>query len=113
MKGLKKNEQFRLVYREGARVVGEKIAICYLKRGKEGIIPGFVASKKKVGSAYQRNRAKRLMREIFGNISGRIKEENLWIVFIASFRPKETSFHELTEDVESSLGRAGIISTCG
>jgi ribonuclease P protein component len=75
-----------------------------------GILPGFVASKK-VGKAYQRNRAKRLMREAFRKLRERISEENLWIVFIASFRPSEVSFLEIREDVEDSLGRAGLISS--
>ena len=107
---LKRNSQFRVVYDEGERVVGHAITICYVRTGDEGIVPGFVASKKRVGKAYQRNRAKRLMREIFQMIRHRIKENNLWIVFIASFDPRETSFQDLFRDVESSLGRAGLIS---
>ncbi len=116
MKGLKKNRQFGLVYREGKRQAGTKITILYLERSGEGekentgILPGFVASKKNVGKAYQRNRAKRLMREIFRKVEGRITEKNIWIVFIASFRPEETSFQELLEDVISSMESAGLIS---
>jgi ribonuclease P protein component len=110
---LKRNSQFRVVYSEGERVVGDKITICYIRKGTEGIVPGFVASKKRVGKAYQRNRAKRLMREIFGKLHNRIEEQNLWIVFIASFDPNGTSFQDLYRDVESSLGRAGLISQCG
>ena len=109
---LKKNSQFRLVYRSGEREAGKNIIICYLRKGDEGIVPGYVASKK-IGKANQRNRAKRLMREIFKRLKGRITEKNLWIVFIASFRPEETPFQELLEDVELSLGRAGLILKCG
>ena len=110
---LRRNSQFRVVYSEGRRVVGNSITICYIRKGNEGIVPGFVASKKRVGKAYQRNRAKRLMREIFGRLRHRIEEQNLWIVFIASFDPNETTFQDLFNDVESSLGRAGLISKCG
>lgn len=110
---LKRNSQFRIVYGEGDRVVGEAITICYIRKGHEGIVPGFVASKKRVGKAHQRNRAKRLMREIFRKLRQRFEEQNLWIVFIASFNPNETSFQDLFRDVESSLGRAGLISKCG
>ena len=110
---LKRNSQFRVVYGEGERVAGDAITICYLRTGNEGVVPGFVASKKRVGKAYQRNRAKRLMREIFKKIRHRIKEKNLWIVFVASFDPSETSFQDLFRDVEGSLGRAGLISKCG
>lgn len=110
---LRRDSQFRVVYSEGRRVVGDAITICYIRKGNEGVIPGFVASKKRVGKAYQRNRAKRLMREIFQKLRHRIEECNLWIVFIASFDPGKTSFQDLYRDVESSLGRAGLISKSG
>lgn len=112
-KGLKKNDQFTLVYREGKREAGERITLVYIRTDAGGIRPGYVASRKNVGKAYQRNRAKRLMREIFRRIEGCITEKNIWIVFIATFRPGETSFQELLEDVKGSLSRAGLISNCG
>lgn len=112
-KGLKSRGQFKEVYEKGKRVAGKKITIIYLLRESGGILPGFVASKKNVGKACQRNRAKRLMREIFRKTESRIREKNIWIVFIASFSPSETAFQELTEDVEGSLARAGLISSCG
>lgn len=107
-KRLKKNTQFRTVYRDGKREAGRKVVIYYLQRGNKGISAGFVASRK-IGKACQRNRAKRLMREIFKRLEDRIKDKNLWIVFVASFRPGETTFREALEDVESSLGRTGLI----
>ncbi|MBU8922377.1 MAG: ribonuclease P protein component [Bacteroidales bacterium] len=111
--GLKKTSQFRQVYREGRREAGERITILYITRNDGGIVPGFVASKKNVGKAYQRNRAKRQMREIFKRLEGRIVPEDIWIVFIATFRPGEATFRELLEDVERSLARAGLILNCG
>jgi ribonuclease P protein component len=113
-KGLKNSNQFRRVYKEGRREAGKKIVIYCLETGDGGILPGFVASKKNVGNrACQRNRAKRLMREAYRSIAGRMTEKNLWIVFIASFDPSETTLGQLTEDVESSLKRAGLISSSG
>ena len=53
------------------------------------------------------------MREIFRTLEDRIGEKNLWIVFVASFRPKQCTFHEIFKDVERSLGRAGLIATNG
>lgn len=111
-RGLRNKGQFGLVYREGTREAGRNVIIYHLKTGNEGILPGFVASKK-IGKAYQRNKAKRQMREIFRKLKDGINEKNLWIVFIASFGPGETSYQELLKDVESSLGRAGLIAQHG
>jgi ribonuclease P protein component len=109
---LKSNSQFRLVYSKGKREAGTKVVIYYLVRESEGLVPGFVASRK-IGKACQRNRAKRLMRETFRSMEKRISEKNLWIIFIASFSPKESTFHEILEDVERSLGRAGLLISNG
>lgn len=111
--GLKKDGQFRLVYERGRRITGEKVSICYLERDEEGIVPGFVASGRRVGKAYLRNRAKRLMREVFRKLEGRFETKGLWIVFIAAFCPVNTTLRELTEDVESSLVKVGLISKFG
>jgi len=109
---LKKNSQYRLVYSEGKKEAGARVVIYFLEREDGGVVPGFVASRK-IGKACQRNRAKRLMREIFKRVSARFGERNLWIVFVASFRPNECTFHEILADVESSLGRAGLMVTNG
>jgi ribonuclease P protein component len=111
-RGIKKESQYKIVYTQGKRQVGGKVIVCYKRHGTDGILPGFVASKK-VGNACQRNRAKRLMREIFREIEGRIIEKNVWIVFIASFDPSKVKYLDLYEDVEKSLTRAGLISASG
>ena len=111
-KTLRSNKQFRLVYSEGEREAGRKVVVCYLKREGEGLHPGFVASRR-IGKACRRNRAKRLMREIFRKLEHRIIDKDLWIVFIASFSPRECTYQEILEDVERSLDRAKLLSMNG
>jgi ribonuclease P protein component len=111
-KGLTEDRQFRAVYQKGTKQAGKKVIVYYLSGGTGGVLPGFVASKK-IGKANERNRAKRLMREIFKQLRGRIREDNVWIVFIAAFKPHETNYGELFEDIEGSMARAGLISANG
>lgn len=107
---LRRNSQFRTVYSKGEKVAGERVIIYFLKRDDKQIIPGFVASRK-IGKAVVRNKAKRIMREIFRALSPRFRrEEGLWIVFVAAFHPKEHSYREILEDVERSLLKAQLIA---
>ncbi len=112
-KTLRNSKQFRLVYSTGEKEAGEKVIVYYLARETgEGLHPGFVASRR-IGHACRRNRAKRLMREIFRRLEHRIVPRDLWIVFIASFSPQESTYQEILEDVERSLGRAKLLSMNG
>ncbi len=106
---LRRDSQFRTVYSKGEKVVGERVVIYFLRRDERKILPGFVASRK-IGKAVMRNKAKRIMREVFRALSPRLKTEGLWIVFVAAFHPKKHSFREILEDVEKSLIKAELIA---
>ncbi len=109
---LRSKHQFSQVYSEGEREAGTKVVIFYLSREEGGIVPGFVASRK-IGKACQRNRAKRIMREIFRRMEPRMRIRNMWIIFVAAFSPKENTFREIYKDVERTLQKAGLIGSNG
>lgn len=71
---------------------------------------GFIASRKGVGEAVQRNRARRRLREIVRRRWPRMPDEGYWLTFIA-FRSALTAPHEdLATDVERLLAQAGALN---
>jgi ribonuclease P protein component len=62
---LRKPEEFRLVYSQGRRFDGEFMIAFVLPSNDEFHKVGITASRKSIGKAHDRNRAKRLLRETF------------------------------------------------
>ncbi|MDQ3749821.1 MAG: ribonuclease P protein component [Acidobacteriota bacterium] len=62
---MRKPSEFRRVYAEGKRFEGRFVTIFIMPSGGEFQRIGITASKKAIGNAVQRNRAKRMLREAF------------------------------------------------
>jgi ribonuclease P protein component len=62
---LRKSAEFRRVYTEGKRFDGRFMTVFVLPSKTESHKIGITASKKGIGKAFERNRAKRLLREAF------------------------------------------------
>jgi len=96
---LKKNIDFKSVYKKGKSIADKYIVICFLKNNMDITRVGFTASKK-VGKSVIRNRARRLMKESFRSLSYDIKN-GYDIVFIARVSIKDAMYC----DVEKSMKR--------
>lgn len=70
---------------------------------------GFIASKKGVGGAVQRNRAKRRLREIVRRRWPRMPHQGFLLVFIASRATLRAPHQMLASEVESLLAHAGAL----
>jgi ribonuclease P protein component len=71
---------------------------------------GFIASKKGVGGAVQRNRARRRLREIVRRRWVRVPVSGLWLMFVA-YRTAPTAPHQdLASDVERVMTAAGALA---
>jgi len=74
---------------------------------------GFIASRKSVGNAVQRNRARRRLREIVRRRWPRIQAEGHWIAVIA-YRTAVTAPHqELASELEHLLASCGALGPIG
>ncbi len=102
--------QHAAVKQSGVAFRGRCCMLLVLARPGEPTRFAFVASRKGVGGAVQRNRARRRLRELVRRRWPRLSERGYWIVVIA-FRETLTAAHQdLASDVERLLARAGALA---
>jgi ribonuclease P protein component len=102
--------QYAAVRESGVAFRGRHCLMLVLARPGEPTRLGFVASRKAVGGAVERNRARRRLRELVRRRWPRLSARGYWIVFVA-FRSSVRALHqELASDVEHLLARAGALA---
>lgn len=111
---LRKNAQFRTVYRRGKSLSNDKLVLYVFKnrrnRDEKGNLynkVGFSISKK-VGKSVVRSRVKRLMIESFRLNYEKI-EEGYDFVFIARVSINDKSFFEVQDSMMNLFKKAGLI----
>jgi len=103
--------------RDYARVRGDGVAyrgrfcmLLVLAAARETSRVGFIASRKGVGGAVVRNRARRRVREIVRLRWTRVPPEGYLLVFIASRRTLDAPHQALATEVETLLAHAGALA---
>lgn len=89
---------------------GRCALLLVLPRPGEPTRVGFVASKKSVGGAVQRNRARRRLREIVRRFWPRVVGQGYWMMFIAARAVLDAPHERLAAEVEGLLASAGILA---
>lgn len=104
---LRRNKEFRYVYKKGRSVSDGNIVLIYVITKTPRLKVGFSVSKK-LGNSVQRNRIKRRMKEAFFSMAGEISSKSL-LVFVPRDHAKDLSFSELKASEERLLKKAGLM----
>jgi len=102
---LTKKAQYALVYQKGSTYIDRLIVMKVLSNGLDLSRYGFAITKK-VGKAVQRNRLKRLFRQIVGS---KLLKPGWDIVFIVRRRAVDTDYHQLEKAIAGLLSRARLL----
>ena len=108
-KMLKKNYEFRKILSKGKFFVKNNIEICFLKNNLEENLLG-IAISTKTGKAYQRNRAKRLIRESYRHIESQLKDGISIVILIKKDTDlKNLKYIEVYESLKSCFYKANLL----
>lgn len=103
---LKKNHEFKRVYRRGRSMARRCIVMYYLPNGKDYNRIGFSISKK-VGNSVVRHRIRRLIFESFRLLEDKIIS-GYDFIFIARFTASEAKFDEVENDLRCLFQKARL-----
>jgi ribonuclease P protein component len=104
---LRKQSEFERVFSCGKSLGGSTVAFYFAPNDLEHSRAGFIVSKKVCRKAVERNRAKRLMREVFRLNKHKLKPVD--IVFIARKGIKGKKLQDVEKDFLKLARKAGIL----
>ena len=103
---IRKNAEFRAVYRRG-KSFSNSLLVLYIYKNKKNINRLGVSINKRVGNSVERNRIKRLIKEIYRLNSDNIKV-GYDLVFIARNLSKGRNYMEIGNSIKNSIKKAGL-----
>lgn len=106
---LRRNKEFRYVYRRGKSVSDKYFVLIYVKTKTPHLKVGFSVSKK-LGNAVSRNFMKRRMKEVFFSMLGNVSKKSL-IVFVPRQRAKDLEYSQILSSMRGLLKKAGLLET--
>ncbi len=104
---LNQNKDFRRLYYRGKSSASKNLVTYVMKSRRRETRVG-ITSSKKIGKAYQRNRARRVIRAAYAELAGRIAG-NYDIVFVARTATCNVKMQAVKNDMEKQLLSLGVI----
>ena len=101
---------FAALREDGEAFRGAHCLLVALPRPGELTRVGFIASKRGVGGAVERNRARRRLREIVRRRWARLPASGVLLLFVAYRSTPTVAHQDLASDVEKVLGAAGVLA---
>lgn len=106
--GLKKDSDFRKVYKHGKSFANRNLVMYILDNKSDSTRVGISVSKK-VGNAINRNKVRRRIREGFRLIGDEYIKSGYDIVFIARIASKECEYKDIEKSVKYLINKAQIL----
>ena len=107
---LKKNYEFKAVLSKGKFFVGKEIEIFILKSNKKRNLLG-IAIGTKNGKAFQRNKAKRIIRECYTRLESQLIDGNSIVILMnKNFCIDNMKFSEVFEEMKNIFEKAKILN---
>ena len=107
---LKKNYEFKAVLTKGKCFKEKQIEIFILKNNKKRNFLGIAISTKS-GKAFQRNRAKRIIRECYTKLEENITDGNSIVILMnKNYNIEDISFSDVLEEMDKIFKIANISS---
>lgn len=104
---LKRNNDFRRLYAKGKSFAGGYIVI-YASKNRLGVNRTGLTASKSLGKAVVRNRLKRLMRESYRQLDGKIAK-GYDLVIVSRKRAIGKSQGQIMKDMEYAMKKLGLI----
>ena len=101
------NRVFKRLYTKGKSFVGKTLVTYVIFSNHQKILVGITCGKK-IGTAVLRNRARRVIRESFRELSPRIKK-GVNLVFVARGKTPHVKSYIVMEEMKQHLIKAGVL----
>ncbi len=103
-----RNSDFRRAYTKGKSLVGS-LVVSYVRKNQLKVTRVGITTSKKVGNAVERNRARRVIREAYRQISEQVKP-GYDLVFVARGRTGKEKSTAVGRALEKQLSAAGVLA---